>query len=144
MAWYDDLLLFVAMAIDFVGPVVLLLLLRRWTRRWWAAFIGVVVTAPVVAFFLTGGVAWAATYFRVVIRGDTSVPDDIGQPVPEYLAMTFGVCGFYGVMFAGTGFLMSLPLVILWRVAHSASFKRFTRSGPAGTAAAPGATELGQ
>lgn len=144
MAWYDNLLVWVLMTVDMVGPAILLLLLRRWTRRWWTAFIGVVVTAPVVAFFLTGGVAWAATYVRVVIQGDTTVPDENGKPVPEYLGFIFYVCGIYGVMFAGTGFLMSLPLVILWRVAHSASFKRFARSGPAGTAAAPVATELGQ
>ena len=139
MAWYDPLLLYVAVALDMAGPAVLLLLLRRWTRRWWAAVAGVVVAVPLAAFCLTGGVAWAATYLRVVVRGDTSVPDEIGLTVPQYLGRTFGVCGAYGVMFAGSGFGLSLPLLVLWRLAHPASFRRLARCGSAGPPAAPDA-----
>jgi hypothetical protein len=131
MAWYDNLLLWVIIALDLVGPTVLLLLLWRWTRRWWIAFAGTLVLVPLVAYFLTGGLAWLSTYLRVVVRGDTSVPDSIGETVTDYLIVTFDVCGAYGVMLASTGFVLSLPLVGLWRLVHPGSFKHFTRSGQA-------------
>jgi len=141
LTWYDKLLFFAVFALDVAGAGVLLLLLRRWTRRWWAAVAGTVVLTPFAAFYLTGGVAWLATYFRVVVRGDTSIPDEIGRTVPQYLDMTFHVCGYYGVLFAIMGSGLSLPLVGVWRLAHPASFKRFTRCEPVGTdaerAAAP-------
>jgi hypothetical protein len=129
MAWSDRLVLGVLMAINMAGPVVLLLLLRRRTRHWGTAFARTAVVAPIAAFLLTGGVAWLVTYLRVVVRGDTSIPVRIGVSVPQYLWSTFGMCGIYGVIFAGTGFGMSLPLVGAWRLAHPASFGRLVRAG---------------
>jgi len=141
LTWYDELLFYAVFALDVAGPAVLLLLLRRWTRRWWAAVAGTVILSPFAAFYLTGGVAWLATYFRVVVRGDTSVPERIDRTVPEYLDFTFRACGNYGVLFAFMGSGVSLPLVALWRLVHPASFKRFTRCEPVGAdterAAAP-------
>jgi hypothetical protein len=110
------------------APTVSLLLLRRWLRRWWAALACVVLALPPVAFVAVGGVAWALTNHEVVIAGDTSVPDENGQPVPQYLGFIFAICGSYGVLFAATGFALGLPLVAAWRLAHPASFNRFIRS----------------
>jgi hypothetical protein len=106
-----------------------LISLCQWTRRWWIAFAGTIVLSPFAADFLTGGLAWLSTYLRVVVRGNTSVPDSIGQTATDDLIVTFDVCGAYGVMIASTGFVLSLPLVGLWRLVHPGSFKRFTHSG---------------
>jgi hypothetical protein len=92
------------------------------------AMVGTPVATPPTAFFAVGCVCWPLTYWRVVVDGDTSVPKEIGMSVQEYLVDTFVVCGFYGAMFVVTGFSLSLPLIILWRITHSSSFKRFTRS----------------
>src|SRR4051812_25193164 len=85
-------------------PAVSLLLLRRWFQRWWVSLACVVFGLPPVMFFLVGGVAYALTYHRVVVVGDTSVPDNNGYTVPQYLGFTFAICGAYGVLFAATGF----------------------------------------
>src|SRR5258708_6117309 len=123
----EELLAYVIVALDMIGPIVLLLLLRRLTRRWTVAFPATLILPTLPAFFFTGGEAWLSTYHRVVIRGDTSVPDAEGETVPGYLAMNFIVCGVYGVMFAGTGFGLSLPVVGVWRLVHPRSFHRVTR-----------------
>ena len=122
MAWSDELWVPSVIAINIVGQAVLLLLLRRWTRRWWVAVFGSIMMTPFTAFFLTGGIAWLATYYRVVVCGDTSVPDRLSRSIPQYLSMTFGMCGMYGVMFAQFWFWLPLPLVILWRLMHPSSF----------------------
>ncbi len=114
-----------------IGPAVLLLLLRRWSRQWWVAIIGTAVATPPTAFLTVGGVAWALTYWRVGVGGDTAVPDEIGMSVQQYLGFTFAVCGGYGVLFACTGLGLSSPVIVLWRLAHSNSFSRFTRCGSA-------------
>jgi len=137
MAWNDKLLLGIVMAADMVGPVVLLLFLRRRTRSWPFAFVGTLVIAPCAAFLVTGGVSWLATYLKVVGGGDTSVPDRIGMSVPGYLWLTFGGCGVYGVLFAGTGFVMSLLLLGVWRLVHAASFRRVARIGQDRPCSAP-------
>jgi hypothetical protein len=129
MAWYEKLLLGIVIAADMLGPVLLLLLLRRRTRSWPVAFVGTFVFAPCAAFLVTGGVSWLATYVKVVGGGDTSVPDRIGMSVPDYLWLTFGGCGVYGVLFAGTGFLISLAMLGVWRLVHPASFRRAARIG---------------
>ena len=114
-----------------LSPAVSLLLLRRWFRRWWVALVGVVFVLPPVTFFVVGGVAWALTYHRVVVVGDTSVPDRNGQAVPQYLFFIFAFCGAYGVLFAATGFALSVPALVAWRLAHPRSFKGLTRTrGP--------------
>jgi hypothetical protein len=129
MAPADKLFIWIAIAIDMIGPAILLLFLRRWTRRWWTAFAGTAIIAPFAAFLVTGGIAWFHTYIRVVIRGDTSIPDEIGETVAQYLGTTFSVCGVYGVMFAGTGFGFSLLPIGLWWLVHRPGFDGFTRSG---------------
>src|SRR5260370_5985874 len=114
MSRADEILMTITIALDMLGPAVLLLILRRWTRRWWAAFMGTAVITPFAAFLLTGGVAWFFTYFRVIVHGDTSVPDANGYTVAGYLYTTFAGCGIYGIMFAGMGFGLSLPPMVLW------------------------------
>jgi hypothetical protein len=75
------------------GPAVLFLLLRRWSRRRWVAIVVTLVATPPITFFAVGGVAWVLTYWRVIVEGDTSVPNEIGKSVPEYLGFTFVLCG---------------------------------------------------
>jgi hypothetical protein len=113
-----------AILCDLFGPAAFLLLMRRWTGRWWVAILAIVVVAPFVAFFFTGGLAYGTTYWEVVVRGNTTIPDREGRSVAEYLAFNFAVGGAYGVMFAGAGFLLSLPPLICWRVVHRRSFHR--------------------
>jgi hypothetical protein len=126
----EELFFVIAIVLDMIGPIALLLLLRRWTRRWWIASVGTLIIAPFAAFEFIGGLAWVLTYFRVVIDGDTSIPDGRGQTVPDYLSMTFVISGGYGVLFAGTGFLITLPLISLWAAIHRKSFNRAIRNVP--------------
>lgn len=123
----EELLAWAGVFVVMTGPAVLLLLLRRWLRRWWAALLVTVLVTPLIVFYSVGWVAWRLTYERVVVQGDTLVPDETGKTVPEYLMFTFAVCGAYGVLFAGFGFVLSVPLLIGWRVAHRRSFDRVTR-----------------
>src|SRR5947209_1378180 len=111
MGWFDQALVCVVFVSDLVGPSILFLLLRRWTGRWWVTAAGTAFAITFVAFGLTGGIAWLATYYRVIIQGNTTIPDEIGQSVPEYLGLTFVVCGMYRVLFAGSGFGLSLPFL---------------------------------
>ncbi len=117
-------LIFLTGIAEMYCPVVLLLFLRRRTRSSRAAFVTTVVVALIAAFFLTGGESWLLTYYRVVIRGDTSVPDRCGRTVPEHLTMTFAIWGVYGMLCAGMGFGLWLSL---WRLIHPRSFNRLTR-----------------
>lgn len=127
MARLDELLQSLVVTLDLLAPAAVLLLLWRWSRRWWTALIGTAILTPLAAFLLTGGVAWLSTYVRVVVRGDTSIPDANGESVAQYLGSTFGVCGGFGAVFAGTGLGLSLPLFGAWRLVHPRSFHRLTR-----------------
>jgi hypothetical protein len=122
------MLLLLVFAIDLLGPVCLLLLLKRWTRRLWSAFAGTVIATPGAAFFLTGGAAWLATYFHVVVGGDTSIPDREGWTASQYLSHTFVECGTFGVLFAGVGLGLALALwaavEMLWRLTSHCTGRR--------------------
>lgn len=102
--------------LESIGSIALLVFLRRRTRRWWAAFAGTLVAVPVGGFLLTGGVAWLWAVSEVVLGGDTTDP-----------AKMFILGGFYGVLFAGAGFGLSLVPFGLWGIVHPASFCRVTR-----------------
>jgi hypothetical protein len=136
MAWYDKWAMYLVSVLVMLGPAILLVWLRGRTRQWWIAIPVTLLMAPVVAFLLTGGIAYLMTYIRVVIQGDTSVPDEYGWTVPQYLGMTFGKCGIYGVLFAGLGAMFWVPALVLWRIIHSRSF-RFVTDRPVSSRDAP-------
>lgn len=124
----DELLACLGLFMVMTGPAVLLIILRRWFRRWWAALLVTVLVTPPVAFYAVGWVTWRLAYERVVVQGDTKVPDEIGMSVPEYLSFTSVACGGYGVMFAEMGFALCIPALIGWRFLHRHSFDRITKS----------------
>jgi hypothetical protein len=128
MKWYDEAALYVLIFFDMVGPGVFLLLLRRWMRRWWIAILGVICVFPIIAFCLTGGIAWLMTYLQVFVRGDTSVANKMGVTAMQYVNYSGFGTGVYGVMFAGMGLAISLPFILAWRLIQKASFQRFTQT----------------
>jgi hypothetical protein len=142
MAWLFGVLVAVVIAIDLVGPVFVLALLRRRTGRWSVALIGTLVVAPAVAFLLTAGLGWLGSYVQVVVRGNTALPDRLGQSVPQFLWWEFGMSGTYGGVFACTGFGFTLPILGVWRAVHPASFRRAFRPRP-DRPESPAATDYG-
>jgi hypothetical protein len=111
MPIFDRQILFLCLTFDFLGPVILLLLLKLLIRRWWAALVGTIVIMPVVACLVTFWVANYLAYDRVVTRGDTSIPDDLGWTVEEYIGYSGAVAAGYGFLFAIAGLACSLPFV---------------------------------
>src|SRR5262245_15893394 len=111
-----------------IMPAALLVALQRWLRSWRLSVLLAIASFPLAAFILLGGVGWLVTYWTVVIRGDTSVPDAHGYSLPQYLWMAFGMSGVFGIMFAVTGFALRVPWLVAWRLIHRRSFDRFTRS----------------
>jgi hypothetical protein len=127
MTW-DQLLLFLTATVEIYCPLLLLLYLRRWKRSWQNALVVAVVAAPVTAFFLTGGEAWLSTYYRVVIRGDTSVPDRCGRTVTGHLTLSFAIWGVFGALSAAMGFGVLLLQIGMIRLVSPRIFNRLIRS----------------
>src|SRR5437763_1601869 len=106
----------IVFGVDFLAPALLLIILRRRMGEWLKAYLATMLITPFAAYFFTGGIAWVTTFFDLVVAGNTWVPDGHRQSVSEYLGFTFFIAGSYGVIFAGIGFAMSLPLLGLWRI----------------------------
>jgi hypothetical protein len=113
--------LILAIAFDILGPAVVLLLVKRRTGRWRPAAVACLLTATVGAFLLTGTVCWVTTVVRASVTNEWRT---------EALMTAFPVPAIYGVLFATTGLLFTLPLVGLWRLVHAPSFRRITRECP--------------
>ena len=69
-------------------------------------------TATVFAFLFTGTVGWLTTVLQSAVE-------------PVYymaLAMAFPAAGIYGALIATSSYLITVPIVGLWRFLHTRSF----------------------
>ncbi len=130
MSQLEQIAATLTIALAVFGAPALLLWLRRRSRNWNNTLRLAVIVVPFSAFCICGGAAWLATFSRVVILGDTSVPDRIGQSITGYLAFTFIVCGAYCAGFALMGLAICLPVFLGWYFIHPRSFLRITTRLP--------------
>lgn len=116
--------LYLAIAFDALGPLIVLIYSRRQSGSWRRAIRNTMLAATVFAFLLTGIVGALSTFV-----GNSLWPRSV-YSVESEPVFVFLIVGMYGVGFAGMGLLYGVPLIGLWRLLHRRSFDMVTRQVP--------------